>query len=175
MFYYFNLLFTAFKLSVNYDWWIMYWMKSNKDYKKSVCVCVPNFLDMPFYPWTCSSLFPCICHCEEMSFVRSTETKWALSKCSRTKRSLLYSVIVKEWINTDEEKKNHLFPPPPPQKKNVLLISVIYKQIQLQWNRVIKRSHVTKPSYNKLMLLVPALYTSLFLVTLMKKKPVMTR
>ena len=32
----------------------------------------------------------------------------------------------------------------------------------LQWNLVIKRSDITKPSYNKVTLLVPALYISLF-------------
>ena len=30
----------------------------------------------------------------------------------------------------------------------------------LQWNLVIKRSDITKPSYNKVVLLVPALYIS---------------
>ena len=32
----------------------------------------------------------------------------------------------------------------------------------IQWNLVIKRSDITKPSYNKVILLVPALYISLF-------------
>ena len=32
----------------------------------------------------------------------------------------------------------------------------------IQWNLFIKRSDVTKPSYNKVILLVPALYISLF-------------
>ena len=32
----------------------------------------------------------------------------------------------------------------------------------IQWNLVIKRSDITKPSYNKVILLVPALYSSLF-------------
>ena len=32
----------------------------------------------------------------------------------------------------------------------------------LQWNLVIKRSDITKPSYNKVILLVPVLYISLF-------------
>ena len=32
----------------------------------------------------------------------------------------------------------------------------------VQWNLVIKRSDITKPSYNKVILLVPALYISLF-------------
>ena len=34
--------------------------------------------------------------------------------------------------------------------------------LTLQWNLVIKRSDITKPSYNKVILLVPALYISLF-------------
>ena len=34
--------------------------------------------------------------------------------------------------------------------------------ILIQWNLVIKRSDITKPSYNKVILLVPALYISLF-------------
>ena len=33
---------------------------------------------------------------------------------------------------------------------------------EVQWNLVIKRSDITKPSYNKVILLVPALYISLF-------------
>ena len=32
----------------------------------------------------------------------------------------------------------------------------------VQWNLIIKRSDITKPSYNKVILLVPALYISLF-------------
>ena len=32
----------------------------------------------------------------------------------------------------------------------------------VQWNLVIKRSDITKPSYNKVILLVPTLYISLF-------------
>ena len=32
----------------------------------------------------------------------------------------------------------------------------------IQWNLVIKRSDITKPSYHKVILLVPALYISLF-------------
>ena len=32
----------------------------------------------------------------------------------------------------------------------------------VQWNLVIKRSDITKPSYNKVILLVPPLYISLF-------------
>ena len=35
--------------------------------------------------------------------------------------------------------------------------------LQIQWNLVIKRLDITKPSYNKVILLVPTLYTSLFL------------
>ena len=34
--------------------------------------------------------------------------------------------------------------------------------ISVQWNLVIKRSDITKPCYNKVILLVPALYISLF-------------
>ena len=36
------------------------------------------------------------------------------------------------------------------------------KHMCIQWNLVIKRSDITKPSYNKVILLVPALYISLF-------------
>ena len=36
------------------------------------------------------------------------------------------------------------------------------KSFVLQWNLVIKRSDIIKPSYNKVILLVPALYISLF-------------
>ena len=32
----------------------------------------------------------------------------------------------------------------------------------VQWNLIIKTSDITKPSYNKVILLVPALYISLF-------------
>ena len=35
-------------------------------------------------------------------------------------------------------------------------------KVPLQWNLVIKRSDITKPSYNKVILLVPALYISLY-------------
>ena len=35
--------------------------------------------------------------------------------------------------------------------------------IHVQWNLVIKRSDITKPSYNKVILLVQALYISVFL------------
>ena len=34
--------------------------------------------------------------------------------------------------------------------------------LEVQWNLVIKRSDITKPSYNKVILLVPTLYISLF-------------
>ena len=34
-------------------------------------------------------------------------------------------------------------------------------ELVVQWNLVIKRSDITKPSYNKVILLVPALYISL--------------
>ena len=34
--------------------------------------------------------------------------------------------------------------------------------MKVQWNLVIKRSDITKPSYNKVISLVPALYISLF-------------
>ena len=33
---------------------------------------------------------------------------------------------------------------------------------KVQWNLAIKRSDITKPSYNKVIYLVPALYISLF-------------
>ena len=36
------------------------------------------------------------------------------------------------------------------------------EQFEIQRNLVIKRSDITKPSYNKVILLVPALYISLF-------------
>ena len=32
------------------------------------------------------------------------------------------------------------------------------KKAESQWNLIIKRSNITKPSYNKVILLVPALY-----------------
>ena len=38
----------------------------------------------------------------------------------------------------------------------------IFWNIPVQWNFIIKRSDITKPSYNKVILLVPALYISLF-------------
>ena len=48
--------------------------------------------------------------------------------------------------------------------------------ILIQWNLVIKRSDITKPSYNnlKVILLVPALYISLFLYP-DNEKPNITR
>ena len=38
-----------------------------------------------------------------------------------------------------------------------------YPDEKVQWNLIIKRLDITKPSYNKVILLVPALYISLFL------------
>ena len=35
------------------------------------------------------------------------------------------------------------------------------ERCHIQWNLIIKRSDITKPSYNKVILLVPALYSSL--------------
>ena len=53
--------------------------------------------------------------------------------------------------------------------KNVSTVEPRYKEVRynktlfiIQWNLVIKRSDITKPSYNKVILLVPALYISLF-------------
>ena len=40
-------------------------------------------------------------------------------------------------------------------------ISVVHRANVVQWNLVIKRSDITKPSYNKVNLLVPILYISL--------------
>ena len=40
--------------------------------------------------------------------------------------------------------------------------TILYLSHQLQWNLVIKRSDITKPSYNKVIFLVPALYIYLF-------------
>ena len=34
----------------------------------------------------------------------------------------------------------------------------VFLSVLVQWNLVIKRSDITKPSYNKVILLVPALY-----------------
>ena len=43
------------------------------------------------------------------------------------------------------------------------MTNMSYKRgIIVQWNLVIKRSDITKPSYNKVILVVPALYISLF-------------
>ena len=43
-----------------------------------------------------------------------------------------------------------------------LNISKRSKEVIILWNLVIKRSDITKPSYNKVILLVPAFYISLF-------------
>ena len=56
-------------------------------------------------------------------------------------------------------KCKELEPAKLPYYKRVLFISDLYI---IQWNLVIKRSDITKPSYNKVILLVPALYISLF-------------
>ena len=45
----------------------------------------------------------------------------------------------------------------------------------IQWNLVIKMSDITKPSYNKVILLVPALYISLFFYPDNDEKPDITR
>ena len=81
-----------------------------------------------------------------------------------------------------------LNPPPPPKKKKKKKKKTMYTNthkgemilctwshfqttkifqdakfsLEIQWNLVIKRSDITKPSYNKVILLVPALYISLF-------------
>ena len=39
---------------------------------------------------------------------------------------------------------------------------IMLQMFGLQWNLIIKRSDITKPFYNKVILLVPALYISLF-------------
>ena len=39
---------------------------------------------------------------------------------------------------------------------------VLCNFLKVQWNLIIKRSDISKPSYNKVILLVPALYISLF-------------
>ena len=41
-------------------------------------------------------------------------------------------------------------------------LTLVYANV-VQWNLIIKRSDITKPSNNKVVLLVPALYISLFL------------
>ena len=41
--------------------------------------------------------------------------------------------------------------------------------LQLQWNLVIKRSHITKPCYNKVILLVPSLYNPDVIRNLLKQ------
>ena len=62
----------------------------------------------------------------------------------------IFYIVIKLWLNRD-------------------LIDTMYwtslKMYQMhffviQWNLVIKRSDITKPSYNKVILLVPALYIS---------------
>ena len=40
------------------------------------------------------------------------------------------------------------------------MVTSSHKSHVIQWNLVIKRSDITKPSYNKVILLVPALYIS---------------
>ena len=61
--------------------------------------------------------------------------------------------------NTRKCKVLELEPAKLPYYKRVLFISDLYI---IQWNLIIKRSDITKPSYNKVILLVPALYISLF-------------
>ena len=56
---------------------------------------------------------------------------------------------------------------------NTCNISFIHSLIQ--WNLVIKRSDITKPSYNKVILLVPALYISLVFLPWYSEKPDITR
>ena len=50
--------------------------------------------------------------------------------------------LVKAWLAGNLFRKNDL-------------------ETLIQWNLIIKRSDITKPSYNKVILLVPALYVSL--------------
>ena len=52
----------------------------------------------------------------------------------------------------------------------VLMGSCPRTYLVVQWNLVIKRSDITKPSYNKVILLVPTLYISLlFYPDIMRK------
>ena len=51
----------------------------------------------------------------------------------------------------------------------------IFPLLQIQWNLVIKKSDITKPSYNKVILLVPALYISLVFYPDIYEKPDITR
>ena len=46
--------------------------------------------------------------------------------------------------------------------RQCLIVQINCSRYSVQWNLVIKRSDITKPSYNKVILLVPALYISLF-------------
>ena len=49
-----------------------------------------------------------------------------------------------------------------PRSKKLAIFRACVESILLQWNLVIMRSDITKSSYNKVSLLVPALYISLF-------------
>ena len=44
--------------------------------------------------------------------------------------------------------------------------------LNIQWNLVIKRSDITKPSYNKVILLVPSLYISLLFYPDIMRNPI---
>ena len=56
--------------------------------------------------------------------------------------------------NTIFLRRGHAFP----RNRRKSQINKLPVPIQIQWNVVIKRSDITKPSYNKVILLVPALY-----------------
>ena len=64
-------------------------------------------------------------------------------------------MIFSRWLTSlhDKNGKSQILP-------SMLFIFLPISYVQ--WNLVIKRSDITKPSYNKVILLVPALYISLF-------------
>ena len=47
-------------------------------------------------------------------------------------------------------------------KKASTIHTFFLVNFHIQWNLVIKRSDITKPSYNKVILMVPTLYISVF-------------
>ena len=57
----------------------------------------------------------------------------------------------------------------------IVHIFCILSFILIQWKLVTKRSDITKPSYNTVILLVPAFYITLLFYSDLNKKPDITR
>ena len=82
---------------------------------------------------------------------RSNEELW-------TRTGTFINKPTRGWLHIEDELKEH---GGVCYGVRVGILFVKFSQ-NIQWNLVIKRSDITKPSYNKVILLVPILYIPLF-------------